>query len=175
VKKTRAAAAAIIGLALSATGALAAAPHLQAPVTAAPVSTLAQDETAVGGSNDNHGGAVSTLAEGTDAPETTTPDATDAPETTTPDATDPADTQGEHGALVSAVAQDKAAVGGPNDNHGGAVSAVARGTHGASTTKGKSTTHDASGVPDASGVHDASVTHGKSSGKSQAGTHPASH
>ena len=164
MKKTRAAAAAIIGLALSATGALAAAPHLQAPVTAAPVSTLAQDETAVGGSNDNHGGAVSTLAEGTDAPETTTPDATD-----------PADTQGEHGALVSAVAQDKAAVGGPNDNHGGAVSAVARGTHGASTTKGKSTTHDASGVPDASGVHDASVTHGKSSGKSQAGTHPASH
>ena len=164
MKKTRAAAAAIIGLALSATGALAAAPHLQAPVTAAPVSTLAQDETAVGGSNDNHGGAVSTLAEGTDAPETTTPDATD-----------PADTQGAHGALVSAVAQDKAAVGGPNDNHGGAVSAVARGTHGASTTKGKSTTHDASGVPDASGVHDASVTHGKSSGKSQAGTHPASH
>ena len=152
MKKTRAAAAAIIGLALTATGALAAAPHLQAPVTAAPVSALAQDETAVGGSNDNHGGAVSALAKATDAPETTTPGATDA-----------VAAQGTHGALVSAVAKDKAAVGGPNDNHGGAVSAVARGTHGASTTKGWSATHDAS------------ATRGKSSGKSQAGTHPASH
>lgn len=100
MKKTRAAAAAIIGLALSATGVLAAAPHLQALARPAPVSTVAQDETAVAGSNDNHGGAVS---------------------------------------------------------------AVARGTHGASTTHGTSTTNGAS------------ATHGKSTGKSQAGTHPASH
>jgi len=161
VKKTRAAAAAIIGLALSATGAFAAAPHLQAPAKPAPVSTVAQDETAIGGSNDNHGGAVSAVAKPTDAPETTTPDATDAPETTTPDATDAVGAQGAHGAIVSAVAQDKAAVGGPNDNHGGAVSAVARGTHGASST------------------HEASATHGMSTGKSQAksqaGTHAASH
>jgi len=160
VKKTRAAAAAIIGLALTATGVLAAAPHLQAPATPAPVSTVAQDETATGGSNDNHGGAVSAVAKPTDAPETTTPDATDAPETV--------GAQGTHGALVSAVAQDKAAVGGPNGNHGGAVSTVARGTHGASTTHA-STAHGQSTT------HGASATHGKSTGKSQAGTHPASH
>jgi len=174
VKKTRAAAAAIIGLALTATGALAAAPHLQAPVTAAPVSTMAQDETAVGGSNDNHGGAVSTLAKGTNGTngelDATTPEATGSPEATTPDTTEPADTQGAHGALVSAVAQDDTKVGGPNDNHGGAVSIVARGEDAPSTTLGMSATHGASAT------HGKSVEHRKSTdGKSRAGTHPASH
>jgi hypothetical protein len=52
---------------------------------------------------------------------------------------------------VSAVAQDATAVGGPNDNHGGAVSLVARGTHGAS------------------------ATHGKSAGKSQGAAHKPTH
>jgi len=68
-------------------------------------------------------------------PEVRAPD-TDAPETNGTGA------QGEHGALVSEVAQDKTAVGGPNNNHGGAVSIVARGTHGAAAaTKGKSKNH----------------------------------
>jgi hypothetical protein len=116
VTKARAAAAAIIGLTLSATGALA----------ASPVSTLAQDTTAVGGPNANHGGAVSTLARGTHG----------APATTTTTTTTGA--QGAHGAAVTAVAQDKTAVGGPNNNHGGAVSLVARGTHGPNNTSGKS-------------------------------------
>ena len=35
--------------------------------------------------------------------------------------------QGEHGAIVSGVAQQKECIGGPNDNHGWAVSSVARG------------------------------------------------
>lgn len=145
MNKTRAAASAIVGLALTAAGVLAAAPQPQAPTNATTVSTLAQDKTAIGGANDNHGGAVSTLARSLDsAPETTTTDPTD-----TTDSTDAA--QGAHGAAVSTVAQDETALGGPNDNHGGAVSIVARGTHGAT------------------------ATHGKSAGKSQAGNHPVAH
>ncbi|MEO8571721.1 MAG: hypothetical protein ABI553_08450, partial [Chloroflexota bacterium] len=54
--------------------------------------------------------------------------------------------QGAHGAAVSAVAQDETLVGGPNDNHGGAVSVVARGTHGAAATRGSSAGHSQSGV-----------------------------
>jgi hypothetical protein len=135
VNKTRAAASAIVGLALTATGALAAAPLSQAPTSATSVSTLAQDKTAVGGLNDNHGGAVSILAQGVNgAPDTTTPDTT-TPDTTTPDT---AGAQGAHGAAVSVVAQDVTLVGGPNANHGGAVSLVARGTHGAAASQGKS-------------------------------------
>ena len=124
MKKASAGMAAVIGVALSATGAVAA---------ASVVSTVARDHAAVGGTNDNHGGAVSTEARGTAGqPDTTTPD------TTTPETTTPETTAGAHGAAVSAVAQDQTAVGGPNDNHGGAVSAVARGTHGASAVHGKS-------------------------------------
>jgi hypothetical protein len=37
-------------------------------------------------------------------------------------------TGGEHGACVSAVARDRTAIGGPNENHGGAVSEAARET-----------------------------------------------
>jgi hypothetical protein len=140
VKKTRAAASAIVGLALTATGVLAAAPQLQAPTAPSTVSTLAQDKTAVGGANNNHGGAVSTLARSLDS----APDAADPTET--PETTDPTDTtdttagaQGAHGAAVSAVAQDKTAVGGPNANHGGAVSIVARGAAAAPTTSSKTT------------------------------------
>ena len=104
MKKSQAAAA-IVGLTLSASAALAG--------TAA--SNLAQDQTAVGGPNNNHGGAVSTLARGTHG---------------TPANNTSAGTQGAHGAAVSAVAKNKALVGGPNNNHGGAVSVIARGSHG---------------------------------------------
>jgi hypothetical protein len=54
--------------------------------------------------------------------------------------------QGEHGAAVSAVAQDVDLVGGPNDNHGGAVSIVARGDHGAPSDEGDSSTHRQDGT-----------------------------
>jgi hypothetical protein len=145
VNKTRAAASAIVGIALTATAALAAAPQANAPTNAVAVSTLAQDQTAVGGSQENHGGAVSALARGTNgAPETTTTGTTD----TTDTAKTEVGAQGEHGAAVSVVAQDETLVGGPNANHGGAVSVVARGTQAAP------------------------ATHGKSAGKSQAGNHP---
>lgn len=131
MNKTRAAASAIVGLALTATGVLAAVPQSQAPANAVAVSTLAQDTTAVGGSNQNHGGVVSTLARGTNgAPETTTT-------TTTPTTTE-LGAQGEHGAAVSVVAQDETLVGGLNANHGGAVSIVAHGTTSTSATHGKS-------------------------------------
>ena len=141
MKKARAALGAVIGIALTATGAFAA---------SSAISTAARDHVAVGGANDNHGGAVSTIAKGANgAPDPVTPDTT-TPDTTT-DTTEPAGAQGAHGAAVSAVAQDETAVGGPNDNHGGAVSLVARGTHGAN------------------------ATHGKSAGKSQGAAHKSPH
>ena len=132
MRKTRSTAVAIVGLTLSAAGVLAATPATQMPADAAAISTLAKDHAATGGANDNHGGAVSTLAKGTDDTSTTTTTDTGA--------------QGAHGAAVSAVAQDETAVGGPNDNHGGAVSLVARGT-GQAPTHGKSGSHRPSQVP----------------------------
>ncbi|MEA2629980.1 MAG: hypothetical protein QOE66_199 [Chloroflexota bacterium] len=140
MKITRAATATIIGLTLTASGALAVAAHSSEAANGTAIRALAQQQASVGGLNANHGGAVSTLAEslsGQGAATTTT--------TTTTGA------QGVHGAAVSAVAQDATAVGGPNTNHGGAVSLVARGAHGPS------------------------ATHGQSTGKSQAGTHPTGH
>ncbi len=138
MNKTRAAASALVGLALTAGGVLAAAPQAQAPANTSAITTRAQDKTAVGGTNDNHGGAVSTLAKTLDA-STETP-ATDTPDTSTDGA------QGVHGAAVSAVAQDDTLVGGTNVNHGGAVSTVARGTHGATATHGNSAGNSQSGV-----------------------------
>jgi len=126
VKKTRAIAAAFVGLALTASVAFAANPHRET-TTAAEVTQDDQDDQA-------------------EAPEVEAPD-TDAPETDEDtesggDSGATSQAQGEHGALVSAVAQDETAVGGPNNNHGGAVSLVARGTHGANAaTKGKSKNH----------------------------------
>jgi hypothetical protein len=115
VKKTRAVAAAFVGIALTAGVAFAANPHRDAT----PVAEV-QDGPA-------------------EQPEVEAPD-TDSPETDGDSQGTGA--QGEHGALVSEVAQDKSAVGGPNNNHGGAVSLVARGTHGAAAaTKGKSKNH----------------------------------
>jgi hypothetical protein len=118
VKKTRAVAAAFVGIALTAGVAFAANPHRDG----APVAEV-QDDPA-------------------EQAEVEAPDR-DTPET---DGDSQGESgggaQGEHGALVSNVAQDKTAVGGPNNNHGGAVSLVARGTHGAAAaTKGKSKNH----------------------------------
>ena len=123
MKKAHAAVAAVVGLALTATGVLAATPS--------PVSVIARDKTAIGGPHANHGGAVSVVAKATvDAVPTSDP-------TSDPTGTGPTN----HGSVVSAIAQDHTAVGGPNHNHGGAVSAVARGTHGKTGTHGKSGTH----------------------------------
>jgi hypothetical protein len=103
-----------------------------------------------GGRNCNHGGFVSSVArsssEGGDTTTVTTPadcpvvvldpatqqtgDGTDAT-----DATDP--TSGNHGSQVSIVAQSDA-VGGPNCNHGGAVSAAAKGQGGTASGDAKS-------------------------------------
>ena len=123
MKKTRAVAAAFAGIALTAGVAFAANPHRDAP----PVAQV-QDDPA-------------------EQPEVEAPD-TDTPET---DGDSQGDgqgdsqgtgAQGEHGALVSKVAQDETAVGGPHNNHGGAVSLVARDNHGAAaSTKGKSKSH----------------------------------
>jgi hypothetical protein len=120
MKTTRAATAAVIGLALGATGVLAATPTAPASSNASPVSTVARDKTAVGGTNDNHGGAVSAVAQGQGS----------ADSTSTTGTTITTGAQGTHGAAVSLVAKDPTQVGGKNNNHGGAVSAVARGSHG---------------------------------------------
>jgi hypothetical protein len=128
MKKARAALAAVVGLTLTASGVLAA---------SSAISALAKDHSAAGGPNDNHGGAVSTLAKSADDPQDTS---------TTSDTTSPADSQGAHGAAVSSVAQDQTAVGGRNDNHGGAVSLVARGTHGSTASHGKSAGKSQAGV-----------------------------
>ncbi len=105
MKRHHAAAAAVVGLALTTSAVLA----------GTAVSTLARDHAAVGGKNHNHGGAVSTLARGTHG---------------TPANTTHAGAQGAHGAAVSAVAKDKTQVGGPNNNPGGAVSLIPRHNHG---------------------------------------------
>jgi hypothetical protein len=126
VKRSRAAFAAIAGLTLTASAVAAAAPSLpDAASHGTAVMTLAQDESATGGTNDNHGGAVSTLAKGDHGAPAAAPTGDTAPTTTTPTSA-----QNAHGLAVKAVAQDKTAVGGTNNNHGGAVSAVARGDHG---------------------------------------------
>ena len=52
-----------------------------------------------------------------------------------------------HGAAVSAVARDDTAVGGDHDNHGGAVSVVARGTHGPQVSVGAPTVADPALAP----------------------------
>jgi len=146
VNKVRPVAAAIVGLTLAATGVMAATSPSQAPTNVATVVAAAQNNALVGGANNNHGGAVSALAKAINASTTAS-----APTTPTTGTTGTAGAQGTHGAAVSVVAQNSALVGGTNNNHGGAVSAVARGTHGPSAPQGKS------------------------AGKSQAGTRPATH
>jgi len=137
MKRVHAIGTGILGVALSASAVLAAAPIAPSeaastiPTSAsapgdpdddhgAAVSVVARDHTQVGGDHDNHGGAVSAAAHASK------PDA-DAPET--PDADAPSHDTGKagdnHGAAVSTVAKDQTQVGGKHDNHGGAVSAAA--------------------------------------------------
>jgi len=131
MKKAHAAVAAVVGLALTATGVLAATPSS--------VSVIARDNTAIGGPHANHGGAVSVVAKATGDGSVPTSD--------TQTTGDPTGTgASNHGTSVRAIAQDHSAVGGPNDNHGGAVSAVARGTHGKAGAKGLAGTHGRSGT-----------------------------
>ncbi|MGH2444543.1 MAG: hypothetical protein ACRDGD_00660 [Candidatus Limnocylindria bacterium] len=85
------------------------------------VSEVAQSD-AVGGRNENHGGAVSEAAR-----VTCREDAEGEEEE--PIEEEPLDEEASsHGACVSEVARDKNAIGGKNDNHGGAVSEAARET-----------------------------------------------
>jgi hypothetical protein len=140
MKKLHAVGAGIIGVALSATAALAAAPLVlpSSPTVTtdenastgdhgAAVSTVAKDHTLVGGKHNNHGGAVSTVARAAHGPES---DETTTEDETAPDADTTETPKTNHGAAVSAVAKDETQVGGKNNNHGGAVSAAAHGTHG---------------------------------------------
>jgi hypothetical protein len=135
MKKLHALGAAVIGVTLSASAALAAVPHDQAqPEAADPtlasdhgslVSTVARDVTIVGGEHDNHGGAVSAVsAIPKDPVEADSHEGTAQAEGT--DAAAPTDT---HGSVVSVVAKDPTKVGGKNDNHGGAVSEAAHQAH----------------------------------------------
>jgi hypothetical protein len=82
----------------------------------------------------------------------------------------------DHGQCVAAVAQDKEAVGPPNDNHGGAVSEAARVSCWPDTNTEEQNTEDGTGDEDQSEVEtddaqtddadasDATTTHGKSHG-----------
>ena len=124
MKKLTAAGAAIVGLALSAAGALAATPAHQGSadhegVHGAAVSAVARNGGLVGGAQANHGGAVSTAAQGTHGAD---PSVSSSSTTTTAAA-------GAHGAAVSLVAKNHLLVGGKHHNHGGAVRVIARGSH----------------------------------------------
>jgi len=88
------------------------------------VSEVAQDPEAVGGDNENHGGAVSLAARETCWEAELTDELTD--EELTADEVTVESEANAHGVCVSEVAQDPDAVGGPNENHGGAVSEAAR-------------------------------------------------
>lgn len=106
----------------------------------------------VGGANCNHGGYVSTVAQDSDEGDDSTAEDDAAPaaecEATTPEA--PVTTSDEqapedaspnaHGKAVATVAQDPAAIGGKNCNHGGAVSEAAKKDHG-SDVHGNSAKH----------------------------------
>jgi hypothetical protein len=82
----------------------------------------------------------------------------------------------DHGQCVAAVAQDKEAVGPPNDNHGGAVSEAARVSCWPDTNTEEPTTEDAASDEDGSEVEaddaqaddadasDAGTTHGNGHG-----------
>ena len=111
--RTRSAALVVALLLLLSVAGVAGAAHVILPATAA---LQAQEQVAK-----EHG------EEDTDEDEDTTTEDEDATEVGDTDALDAEGAQGEHGALVSAVAQNEECVGGPNDNHGWAVSQVARG------------------------------------------------
>jgi hypothetical protein len=91
------------------------------------VRAVAMNEELEDGPNDNHGGAVSEVARcGASEPV----EATETEEEEDLDVTvevlgEPAP-QAEHGVAVSEAARDVTLTGGPNDNHGGYVSEIAR-------------------------------------------------
>lgn len=91
------------------------------------VAEVARDADAVGGPNDNHGGAVSEAARET-CWEDPAPDEDSANPEVEEDMPPAEEEPDQHGACVSEVARDKEARGGPNDTHGGAVSEAARET-----------------------------------------------
>ncbi len=119
--RTRSAALVVALLLLLSVAGVAGAAHVILPATAAP---QAQEQVAK-----EHGDEDIDEDEDQDEDqdEDTTTDDEDTTEDGDTDAVDAEGAQGEHGALVSAVAQNEECVGGPNDNHGWAVSQVARG------------------------------------------------
>ena len=121
MKKSRAVAAAIVGLALSATAAFAASHQRTQPSTDLVVHEDPSED-------------PTESLDPSESPEAPDSDA---------DAEDAGNAGDNHGTDVRAVAQDKDAVGGKNDNHGGAVSEAARDNHGhdATRTRGKSAEH----------------------------------
>ena len=97
----------------------------------------------------------------------------DTTEDTTEDTSDGA--QGEHGALVSAVAQNEECVGGPNDNHGWAVSQVARGLLVPDALTGCPIWVPPTVTTQTTDTTDVTVTHGKSAEHRQDKAHKAKH
>jgi hypothetical protein len=91
------------------------------------VRAAAMNEELEGGTNDNHGGAVSEVARCgvVEAVEATETEEEEAGERTVEVLGEPAP-QAEHGVTVSEAARDVTLTGGPNDNHGGYVSEIAQ-------------------------------------------------
>ena len=154
--RTRGAALVVALFLLLSVAGVAGAAHAILPTVAAP---QAQDQVA-NDQGDEDQDADENEDEDTSQDEDTTEDQdTEAPDENAGDA------QGEHGAIVSAVAQNEACVGGPHNNHGWAVSQVATGAlvpdaltgcpvaPDAVTTDTTVTTTDAAAAPGKSGEH----------------------
>jgi len=114
--RTRGAALVVALFLLLSVAGVAGAAHVILPAVAAP---QAQEQVA-----NEHGDEDEDANEDEDT--TQDEDTTEDEDTEAPDE-DAAGAQGEHGAIVSAVAQNEACVGGEHNNHGWAVSQVARG------------------------------------------------
>jgi hypothetical protein len=120
----------------------------------------------------NHATDVAGFVEPSDEQAADETENTDEPQVET-DESAPSD----HGTCVAAVAQDKEAVGPPNDNHGGAVSEAARVTCWPEAAPEEQNTEDSASDEDASEVEaddadaDASdaanVSHGNGHGKNK--------
>ncbi len=104
------------------------------------VSAIAQDHDLVGGTNENHGGAVSEAARET-CPE--------------------GGATGSRGECVNLVAQDSDATGGPNANHGGAVSEAAHECVEDTAADAEATDVESDDDDDASGTDDAEAGNGR--------------
>ena len=120
--RTRSAALVVALFLLLSVAGVAGAAHIALPAAPQAQDQVENDQGDNDQGEDEQGASDEDSTEGKDTDQDTTEDTT---EDTTDESTDGA--QGEHGALVSAVAQNPECVGGPNDNHGWAVSQVARG------------------------------------------------